>query len=110
MLAGKTCIAWNARFDKERLDFERALLGVNLGYTAFVDAMELYARGMGLKTNRFGNYARKLVYAKRDLGIGDNQEHRSLSDCLDTLAVMKAFVSLDNPNPEMCPFYPKTEA
>lgn len=109
ILRGKTCVAWNAKFDKARLLYEFTLCR-KIFDNRFSDAMELYARGMGLKMNRFGNYARKLVYAKKDLGIGDNQEHRSLSDCLDTLAVMKAFVSLDNPNPGMCPFYPKTEA
>lgn len=107
IIGGKTIVCWNASFDIRQLEEEYAKCPAYRFMSKGVDAMAIYARGMGLKMNRYGNYARKLVYAKADLGIGDSQEHRSLSDCLDTLAVMKAFVNLINPDPSMCPDYKK---
>lgn len=101
ILYGKTIIGWNIDFDVKRLTYEYACCGMFFVNNC-IDVMPVYVEGMGLKKNRFKRFARKLVYAKMDLGIGDSQDHRSLADCRDTLEVMKKFVELQDPKPEMC--------
>ena len=93
ILQGSSVIAWNADFDRKWLTNE--LLMVSQGMTAasmcWFDAMELcsYASGRARKWY-------KLIEAKKDHGIGENQEHRATSDCLDTLAVMRRIAGLDS--------------
>ena len=102
IIYGKTIVGWNIDFDIRRLQYEYSRLGMFFCNDS-IDIMPIYAEGMGLQRNRYKKFTRKLLYAKQDLGIGDSQDHRSLEDCRDTLAVMQKFVELSDPNPEMCP-------
>ena len=92
LLERKTVIAWNAPFDRQCLTNE--LLMVSQGPIAagicWIDAMELcsYASGRARKWY-------KLIEAKQDHGIGENQEHRATADCLDTLAVLRRIAGFD---------------
>jgi len=92
VLKDKIIAGWNIEFDIKRLDYEFGRLGLVLD-NRYEDIMPLYCKGNNKELNRSGKYTCKLVKAKEEMNIGCNQEHRSLSDCLDTLAVMKAFVA-----------------
>lgn len=92
ILSGKQAIAWNASFDREWLT--RELLMASQGPAAasicWFDAMEFAAFASGKLRKWY-----KLIEAKRDYGIGDSQEHRATSDCLDTLAVLRKIAGFD---------------
>lgn len=91
VLANKILIGWNVPFDEKMLGFEYAYVSQNKTWKGMWDAMIAFARSNNMKNN-FGRYSCKLVKAKSMLGLGDSQEHRSLADCIDTLAVMKTFI------------------
>ena len=86
LLEGATLIAWNSDFDSKMIWSEIIRCGTKADLN-WVDAMELYSYASG----RQKKYC-KLVQAKTELGVGENQEHRALSDCLDTLAVLRKTV------------------
>ena len=92
ILEGKSVIAWNADFDRQWLT--RELLMVCQGPVAaslhWIDGMEMYAYASG----RSKKWC-KLISAKWEQSIGDNQEHRSTADCLDTLAVLRRISGLN---------------
>lgn len=98
-LKDKIIAGWNVDFDIKRLEYEYGITGFVFD-NRFSDVMCLYAKGRNKELNRFGKYTCKLVKAKEELGIGDSQEHRSLSDCIDTLEVMKAYCALEE-NPQI---------
>ena len=87
LLQGRTIIAWNASFDRQRLWEEFARIGMPVYTGEWRDAMELYAYASGRQKKWC-----KLIVAKQEMGIGESQEHRATADCLDTLAVLKAVV------------------
>lgn len=84
LLHGKTIIAWNASFDRQRLWEEFARIGMPINTGEWRDAMELYAYASGRQKKWC-----KLIVAKQEMGIGERQEHRATADCLDTLAVLR---------------------
>lgn len=79
--------AWNASFDVRMVKQEYAHLAEYSPIPDALDIMRPVAKLLG-----FQNGQMKLVNAKTMLGIGKSQDHRSLADCRDTLAVMKATV------------------
>lgn len=87
LLQGRTIIAWNASFDRQRLWEEFARIGMPVYTGEWRDAMEFYAYASGRQKKWC-----KLIVAKQEMGIGESQEHRATADCLDTLAVLKAVV------------------
>ena len=94
ILQGKTLIGWNVAFDERMLAFEYSYVRKDKPWTDMWDAMSAFAKAHGMK-NKFGRYTCKLVKAKSMLGLGDSQEHRSLADCLDTLAVLDVFIQVE---------------
>lgn len=94
ILNGKTLIGWNVPFDERMLTFEYAYAGIQKPWIGMWDAMNPFAKAKGIKS-KFGRHACKLVKAKSMLGLGDSQEHRSLADCLDTLAVLDIFIQVE---------------
>ena len=89
LLQGRTIIAWNASFDRQRLWEEFARIGMPVNTGEWRDAMELYAYASGRQKKWC-----KLIVAKQEMGIGESQEHRATADCLDTLAVLRAAAAL----------------
>lgn len=87
IMNGRTVVGWNVPFDARFMQCELSRVGKGFSPAESIDAMELcsYALGRGVKSL-------KLQKAKAGLGLGDSQEHRSLADCMDTLAVMRAVV------------------
>ena len=94
ILQGKTLIGWNVAFDERMLAFEYSYVRKDKPWNDMWDVMSAFAKAHGMK-NKFGRYTCKLVKAKSMLGLGDSQEHRSLADCLDTLAVLDVFVQVE---------------
>lgn len=92
ILRGKTIIGWSIGFDLRMLGGEFRRLEMENPWKCGWDAMESFARSRGMNQNWYGTYSCKLVKAKEILGLGDSQEHRSLADCYDTLAVMDEFI------------------
>lgn len=92
LFRGQTLTAWNSSFDIRMLKNEFSLAGVEFEYENQYDAMPLFAKAMGMDTKFV-----KLVAAKRMMGLGDSQEHRSLADCMDTLAVLQAVLDERRP-------------
>lgn len=78
---------WNVPFDVRMLANEFARTSVTFDDSNTHDLMPLCAKVLG-----HGNGYLKLLKAKEELRIGENQEHRSLADCLDTLAVLNATI------------------
>ena len=87
LLHGRTIIAWNASFDRQRLWEEFARIGMPVYTGEWRDAMELYAYASGRQKKWC-----KLIVAKQEMEIGESQEHRATADCLDTLEVLKAVI------------------
>lgn len=87
IIRGKKVIAWNADFDRQRIFEEMTAAGMGTAASAleWKDAMALYSFSRGYRKKWC-----KLIVAKAEMGISENQEHRSTADCLDTLAVLKA--------------------
>lgn len=80
---GRTLCAWNSSFDMRMLKSEFTRAGSHFKYENDYDLMPLFARAMSTGRSRI-----KLADAMKIMGIEGNQEHRSLSDCLDTKAVI----------------------
>lgn len=80
---GRTLCAWNSSFDMRMLKSEFTRAGSHFKYENDYDLMPLFARAMSTGRSRI-----KLADAMKMMGIEGNQEHRSLSDCLDTKAVI----------------------
>lgn len=97
---------WNVSFDIRMLNQEFARTSVRFDDSNVHDLMELSALALGKE----GKYL-KLVKAKEELGIGDSQEHRSLADCMDTLAVVNAILGRSEKEPTQAelPFEPPQE-
>lgn len=85
---------WNVSFDIRMLRQEFARTAVSFDDSNVHDIMRLCASALG-RNDRY----LKLVKAKEELGIGDSQEHRSLADCMDTLAVMNAILGRSKKEP-----------
>lgn len=83
-LDGKTVIAWNVDFDRRMVlkEFSRTLYSIECDWLC---AMNMYHV---LKLNKKGRWP-KLSAAMEAEGITRAQQHRSLGDCLDTLAVLE---------------------
>lgn len=80
---------WNVGFDIKMLNFEFARTSVIFDRELMVhDLMALCAAEL-----KYPSRYVKLVKVKQDLGIGERQEHRSLADCFDTLAVFNKILS-----------------
>ncbi|MFA6934364.1 MAG: 3'-5' exonuclease [Sphaerochaetaceae bacterium] len=87
VLRGKTIVGWNISFDINMLKHELDLAGASAPDFSSWDAMGPYAKATGK-----GRFC-KLCKAAEDLEIEEEQDHRSLGDCLMTLEVMCRFVS-----------------
>lgn len=85
---------WNVSFDIRMLRQEFARTAVSFDDSNVHDIMNLCASALG-RNDRY----LKLVKAKEELGIGNSQEHRSLADCMDTLAVMNAILGRSKKEP-----------
>ena len=85
---------WNVSFDIRMLRQEFARTAVRFDDSNVHDLMELSALALGKEGKHL-----KLVKAKEELGIGDSQKHRSLADCMDTLAVMNAILGRSENEP-----------
>lgn len=83
-LDGKTVIAWNADFDRRMVQKEFSFTRYTLD-CGWLCAMNLYHV---LELNGKGRWP-KLSAAMEAEGITRTQQHRSLGDCLDTLAVLE---------------------
>lgn len=92
IIRGKKLIGWNVSFDKRIIENEFAYAGKFdlLSPIGWEDAMELYSFSQG-KPKKWC----KLIKAKEEMRIGENQEHRATADCMDTLAVMRSAAGLD---------------
>lgn len=78
---------WNVPFDVRMLANEFARTSVTFDDSNVHDLMPLCAKVLGHENGYL-----KLLKAKEELRIGESQEHRSLADCLDTLAVLNATI------------------
>lgn len=85
-LRGKTIVGWNVTFDIGMLKRELDLAGISAPDFDSWDAMGPYAKATGK-----GRFC-KLCKAAEDLEIEEEQDHRSLGDCLMTLEVMRRFI------------------
>ena len=84
MLDGKKAVTWNASFDKNIIFNEMSMTAFKVDCD-WICAMHLYHI---LKMDRKGRWP-KLQAAMEAEGISRSQEHRSLGDCRDTLAVLQ---------------------
>lgn len=91
LLNGKIILGWNVPFDIRMLRQEFSRLGMSFDSSNSHDLMPLCACASGMETKSV-----KLIKMKQELQIGESQAHRSLSDCLDTLAVMDAVIEKYN--------------
>lgn len=92
LLKDKLIIGWNIQFDMKRLNYEFSLAGLPPLSNCF-DVMRPYAMAFGYIKGSY--YTRKLCEAKVDMKVEGIQTHHALGDCIDTLAVAKAFVECD---------------
>lgn len=81
---GCTLIAWNSSYDELILKNDIARTEEYFAQPRFICAMKLYAKQRGIKSGRCALYK-----AKSQCGYGMHEEHRSTSDCLDTLTVLR---------------------
>ena len=79
----RTVCAWNSGFDIRMLNAEFQRTGQTFKYRTEYDLMPLFARALKLARNKI-----KLSEAMKLMGIMENQDHRSLSDCINTRAVI----------------------
>ena len=79
----RTVCAWNSGFDIRMLNAEFQRTGQTFKYRTEYDLMPLFARALKLARNKI-----KLSEAMKLMGIMESQDHRSLSDCINTRAVI----------------------
>lgn len=79
---------WNVSFDIRMLRQEFSRCNMQFDDSDVHDLMGLCACAMEMPSEYL-----KLIEAKRMLGVGESQEHRSLADCQDTLAVVEAVLN-----------------
>ena len=83
---GRVAVGWNAAFDERMLANEFRRIGEASPLGEVIDVMPIVARILN------GTSQMKLVAAKEAPGIGETQDHRSLSDCYDLLAVIREVI------------------
>lgn len=79
---------WNVSFDIRMLKQEFMRIDASFDDSNTHDLMALCSTVLGKESRNV-----KLMKLKDELGIGCSQDHRSLADCRDTLAVMEAVIA-----------------
>lgn len=88
LLKGKTIVYYNRPFDESMLQQSLAKHGVDPAEVK--ETLKNSACAMQSYTTYKDHYkSTKLVDALKECGIDKTQDHRAVSDCLDTLALMK---------------------
>lgn len=82
LVDGRTLLGWNVSFDDRMLKSEMKACGRKALWNT-IDVMDVCASYLGRR-----NMYLKMQKAKELFGLGDSQEHRSLADCLDMLAII----------------------